>query len=64
MSDPRHPFDPEDSDHFQFVELVCPTCHAVSGRIAARDVIAQRAFDDLHRHCYINAVPDRRSFPV
>lgn len=35
-----------------FVELSCPVCHIVSGKIAVANLAGQRAFDELHRHCY------------
>ena len=43
-----------------FTEITCPACHASSGRIPIEDRIEQRTFDDVHRRCYINAVPDWR----
>lgn len=47
-------------DRPDFMELSCPACHATSGRIPIEDRIEQRTFDDVHRRCYINAVPDWR----
>lgn len=44
-----------------FLEIVCPSCHTVSRRIRVDDLVAQRSFDDTHRRCYINAVPNGRA---
>jgi hypothetical protein len=44
----------------RYVELVCPTCHIVTGKMPEGDRIAQRAFDDTHRQCYVSAVPYRQ----
>jgi hypothetical protein len=41
-----------------FVELTCPVCQAHSGRIALGNLTAQRGFDELHRHCYVNPFAD------
>ena len=60
MSESRPRSDLQDVDRSHFVELVCPTCHVVSGKILEHDLIAQRTFDDVHRRCYVNVVPDRR----
>jgi hypothetical protein len=57
FSDDRPPSDFEDSNRSRYVELVCPTCHIVSRKIPELDLIAQHGFDDVHRRCYINAIP-------
>ena len=44
-----------------FVEIVCPACHTMSRRIPVEDRLEQRTFDDVHRRCYINAVPNGRA---
>jgi transcription initiation factor TFIIIB Brf1 subunit/transcription initiation factor TFIIB len=44
-----------------FLEIVCPACHTVSRRIRIDDQVEQRKFDDTHRRCYINAVPNGRA---
>jgi hypothetical protein len=38
----------------RLVELICPVCHVVSGKIAVDNIVGQRAFDEHHRHCYVN----------
>ena len=43
-----------------FAEQVCPACFTVSARIPVDDRIEQRTFDDVHRRCYIYAVPPLR----
>jgi hypothetical protein len=42
----------------RFVELICPVCHVVSGKIAADNLVRQRAFDEHHLHCYVNPFSD------
>jgi hypothetical protein len=43
-----------------FVELTCPVCHMVSGKIAVQNLQAQRAFDTLHKFCYVKPFADSR----
>jgi len=43
-----------------FIELICPVCHVVSGKIAVENLAAQRAFDDLHKRCYAEPFSDSR----
>jgi hypothetical protein len=53
----------EDDAHAasRFVEIVCPACHTTSHKIRVGDLLEQRTFDDVHRRCYINAVPNGRA---
>jgi hypothetical protein len=58
---PLPAFQNETQPAVPFLEIVCPACHVVSRRIRMDNRLEQRTFDDVHRRCYINAVPNGRA---